>query len=88
MQASPADLLPSVHLPRGSGAIRGPDERFSVNADTETASMAVPLPLSPGSSGFTLPAVHGDYGDSSMEGDRRYTRPARVFVGRVPSSMR
>jgi RHS repeat-associated protein len=52
---SPADLLPSVTLPKGGGAIKGLDEKFSVNAATGTASMAVPLPLSPGRSGFTPP---------------------------------
>ena len=48
-----ADLLPSVSLPKGGGAIRGLDEKFSVNAATGTATMVLPLPLSPGRSGFT-----------------------------------
>ena len=54
-QAKPADLLPSVTLPKGGGAIRGLGEKFSVNAATGTASMTVPVPLSPGRSGFTPP---------------------------------
>ena len=54
-QAGPADLLPSITHPKGGGAIRGLDEKFSVNAATGTASMAVPLPFSPGRSGFTPP---------------------------------
>ena len=53
--ASPTSLLPSVSLPKGGGAIRGLDEKFSVNAATGTGSMAVQLPLSPGRSGFTPP---------------------------------
>lgn len=48
-----ADLLPSVSLPKGGGAIRGMGEKFSVNAATGTAAMSVPLPLSPGRAGFT-----------------------------------
>lgn len=48
-----ADLLPSVSLPRGGGAIRGLGETFSVNAANGTASLSLPLPLSPGRSGFT-----------------------------------
>src|SRR5438094_9467481 len=50
---SAADFLPSVSAPKGGGAIRGLDEKFSVNAATGTAAMEVPLPLSPGRSGFT-----------------------------------
>lgn len=54
-----AELLPSVQAPKGGGAIRGLGEKFSVNAATGTASMAVPLPLSPGRSGFTPPLALG-----------------------------
>ena len=49
--ARAADLLPSVSLPRSGGAIRGLDEKFSVNAATGTASMTIRLPFSPGRSG-------------------------------------
>src|ERR1022692_1029507 len=48
-----ADLLPSVSVPTGGGAIRGLAEKFSVSAATGTATMGVSLPLSPGRSGFT-----------------------------------
>jgi RHS repeat-associated protein len=44
--------VPSVSLPKGGGAIRGIGEKFSVNAATGTGSMSVPLPVSPGRSGF------------------------------------
>ncbi|MGV8094282.1 MAG: SpvB/TcaC N-terminal domain-containing protein [Mangrovibacterium sp.] len=39
--------VPSVSLPKGGGAIKGIDEKFSVNAVNGTASFSVPLPFSP-----------------------------------------
>ncbi|MEC4686088.1 MAG: SpvB/TcaC N-terminal domain-containing protein [Nitrospirota bacterium] len=39
--------IPSISLPKGGGAIRGIDEKFSVNAVNGTASFSVPLPFSP-----------------------------------------
>jgi RHS repeat-associated protein len=47
-----AGLLPHVTLPKGGGAIRGIGEKFAVNPATGTGSLSVPLPLSPGRSGF------------------------------------
>ena len=41
-----SDVLPSVSLPRGGGAIRNLDEKISVNAATGTAELSLPLPLS------------------------------------------
>lgn len=38
---------PSITLPKGGGAIKGIDEKFSVNAVNGTASFSVPLPISP-----------------------------------------
>ncbi len=38
---------PSLSLPRGGGAIRGIDGKFTVNAVNGTASFSVPLPFSP-----------------------------------------
>ena len=43
---------PQISLPKGGGAIRGIDEKFSANASTGTGSLTIPLPLSPGRSGF------------------------------------
>ncbi len=43
--------LPSISLPKGGGAIRGIDEKLSVNQATGTASMTVGV--------FTSPARHG-----------------------------
>jgi RHS repeat-associated protein len=43
-----ANLLPTVSLPKGGGAISGIGEKFSVSAATGSGTLAVPLPLSPG----------------------------------------
>jgi len=39
--------VPAISLPRGGGAIKGIDEKFSVNAVNGTASFSIPLPFSP-----------------------------------------
>ena len=39
--------MPSIALPKGGGAIKGIDEKFSVNAVNGTASFSIPLPFSP-----------------------------------------
>ncbi len=49
---SSALAAPSISLPKGGGAIRGIGEKFSANVSNGTASLSVPLPLSPGRSGF------------------------------------
>ena len=51
---------PSISLPKGGGALKGIDEKFSVNAVNGTSSMQVPLPLTPGRSGFT-PSLNLSY---------------------------
>jgi len=51
-KAVAADLGPPISLPKGGGAVRGIGEKFSVNSVTGTASLSVPLALSPGRSGF------------------------------------
>jgi len=48
-QFSPA----SITLPKGGGAIKGIGEKFAANPVTGTGSMTIPLPVSPGRSGFT-----------------------------------
>lgn len=45
-------LLPAITLPKGGGAIRGIGEKFSVNAVNGTASISVPIAVTPGRSGF------------------------------------
>ncbi len=42
-----------VQLPKGGGAIKGIGEKFDVNPVTGTASISVPLAISPGRQGFT-----------------------------------
>jgi RHS repeat-associated protein len=44
--------LPSVRVPSGGGAIRGMGEKFDVNAANGTATLSVPIPTTPGRSGF------------------------------------
>ena len=44
---------PSLSLPKGGGAIRGIGEKFAANPVTGTASMTVPLAISPGRSNFS-----------------------------------
>ncbi|NOU20146.1 MAG: insecticidal toxin complex protein [Bacteroidales bacterium] len=39
--------VPSISLPKGGGAIKGIDEKFSVNAVNGTSSFSLPLPFSP-----------------------------------------
>src|SRR5690606_8966534 len=39
--------IPHISLPKGGGAIKGIDEKFSVNAVNGTSSFSVPLPFSP-----------------------------------------
>jgi hypothetical protein len=39
---------PALSLPKGGGAIRGIDEKFSVNQATGTASLSIPVAVSPG----------------------------------------
>ena len=43
---------PSLSLPKGGGAIKGIGEKFAANPVTGTGSMTIPLPVSPGRSGF------------------------------------
>ncbi|SCX05541.1 Insecticide toxin TcdB middle/C-terminal region [Nitrosomonas eutropha] len=44
---SNAISIPAVELPGGGGAIKGIDEKFSVNPVNGTASFSIPLPFSP-----------------------------------------
>ena len=43
---------PPLTLPKGGGAIRGIGEKFGANPATGTGSLSVPIPTSPGRSGF------------------------------------
>lgn len=44
--------IPQITLPKGGGALKGIDEKFSVNAANGTSSFSIPLPVSPGRNGF------------------------------------
>ncbi len=46
------NLLPTISLPKGGGAIRGIGEKFAVNPVTGTGALTVPFASSPGRSGF------------------------------------
>ncbi len=55
---------PSISLPKGGGALKGIDEKFSVNALNGTAGMQIGLPITPGRAGFT-PALSLNYNSGS-----------------------
>ncbi len=55
---------PTISLPKGGGALKGIDEKFSVNAVNGTAGMEIPLPFTPGRGGFT-PALSLSYNSGS-----------------------
>ena len=38
--------IPAISLPKGGGAIKGIDEKFTVNAVNGTANFSIPLPFS------------------------------------------
>jgi RHS repeat-associated protein len=58
---------PSVSLPRGGGAIRGLGEKFAANPVTGSSSCSIPLPVSPGRSGFA-PQLSLSYDSGSGNG--------------------
>jgi RHS repeat-associated protein len=49
---SEKSAVPSISLPKGGGALRGISEKFAANPVTGSGSLSVPLPTSPGRSGF------------------------------------
>jgi RHS repeat-associated protein len=59
-QTDKPSMLPAITTPKGGGAIKGIGEKFEVAAATGTASLSVPLPVSPGRGGFG-PAVGLSY---------------------------
>jgi RHS repeat-associated protein len=50
----PMLALPTLAPPEGGGAIRGIDAQFRMNPATGTASLQIPIAVSPGRSGFQL----------------------------------
>ena len=59
--------IPSITLPKGGGAIKGIDEKFSVNAVNGTASFSIPLPFSP-ARGSASPALNLTYNSGAGNG--------------------
>ena len=55
---------PTISLPKGGGALKGINEKFTVNAVNGTASLQIPFPLTPGRGGFT-PNLSVDYNSGS-----------------------
>ena len=51
---------PSISLPKGGGAIKGIDEKFTVNPSNGTVSLSLPLPFTPARGG-ALPPVRIAY---------------------------
>jgi hypothetical protein len=51
-QPQSGPTLPQLSLPKGGGAIRGIDEKFSANSTTGAGSLNVQIAVSPGRSGF------------------------------------
>src|SRR5207244_10185784 len=47
-----ASTAPSLTLPKGGGALRSIDEKFSINAANGTCELSVPLPFSKTRSGL------------------------------------
>ena len=58
--------VPSISLPKGGGALKGIDEKFSVNAVNGTSSFSIPLPVSQ-ARGIT-PALSLSYNSGSGNG--------------------
>src|SRR5687767_8391705 len=57
---------PSVTLPKGGGALKSIDEKFSVNPVNGTAGFSIPLPFTPGRNGFTpMLALHYNSGSGN-----------------------
>jgi RHS repeat-associated protein len=55
---------PSIALPKGGGAIKAIDEKFTVNRSNGTLSLALPLPFTPARGG-TVPPVRLAYDSGS-----------------------
>ncbi|MFK4042924.1 SpvB/TcaC N-terminal domain-containing protein [Nonomuraea wenchangensis] len=58
---------PAIALPKGGGAVRGIGEKFAVSPVTGTGSLSIPLPVSPGRSGFA-PRLALSYDSGAAQG--------------------
>ncbi|MEO8149293.1 MAG: SpvB/TcaC N-terminal domain-containing protein [Bacteroidia bacterium] len=59
--------VPSISLPKGGGAIKSIDEKFSINAANGTAGFSIPFPFSPSRNGF-MPGMSLSYNSGSGKG--------------------
>ncbi|CAN5793742.1 hypothetical protein BH11BAC3_BH11BAC3_12900 [soil metagenome] len=59
--------IPSISLPKGGGAIKSIDEKFSVNAANGTAGFSIPFPFSPSRNGF-MPSMALSYNSGAGNG--------------------
>ena len=59
--------IPQITLPKGGGAIKTIDEKFSVNAANGSAHFSIPFPFSPSRNGF-MPAIGLSYNSGSGNG--------------------
>ena len=75
-------------LPNGDGAIRGLDERFSVNAATDAAGISITLRLAAGRSGFT-PQLELSYDSGSRHGPFgfRWSVPLRTITRKTDKAL-
>ena len=60
--------LPQISLPKGGGAIRSIDDKFSVNAVNGTAGFSIPFPFSASRNGF-MPQMTLSYNSGSGNGN-------------------
>ena len=58
--------MPSISLPKGGGAIKGIDEKFTVNSANGTASFSIPLPVS--AARGVSPALNLNYNSGAGNG--------------------
>ncbi|MEO6720604.1 MAG: SpvB/TcaC N-terminal domain-containing protein [Ferruginibacter sp.] len=59
--------VPSIALPKGGGAIKSIDEKFSVNAVNGTAGFSIPFPFSPSRNAF-MPSLSLSYNSGTGNG--------------------
>ncbi len=72
--------IPSISLPKGGGAIKGIDEKFSVNAVNGTSTFQIPLPVSPARGGAS-PSLSLSY--NSGAGNGTYGLGWRLSIGSI-----
>ncbi|MCG6881795.1 MAG: insecticidal toxin complex protein, partial [Deltaproteobacteria bacterium] len=62
--------IPQINLPKGGGALKGIDEKFTVNAANGTATLNIPLPITPGRNTFapSLTLSYNSGGGNSIFG--------------------